>query len=777
MTNLLIKHKYITSILLAALVICCVGLAGGKVFADTYYPPEWAGDPYFVPTYLSNGAPGSLNNCPGVPHTWTGLWAAPYYLTPSYGQTEDDILLEGATYVCPGVSYSVNDNVKIDSMATAYDPYNAFSFGAKRTMNFGNVARGTFSGVDSLTYKVDLTALPASGCYYPVVDFNVSDNPGGGGKSTGTGSGTLTICVDIPAPNLSCDLLENSVGSNLDGSTINQGTTVTLDYPFTNFGNAPATVWNAGLASNYVIWDQITYPGGGVGAPYPINATPNYVPGGASLNAYQTFTFTQAGTYSFHWYTTNDWSPGTGGNGSCTTTINVVPPPPDFVCQGGTNDGLTSYPGIVVAGQSFYVTMPANNIQPYSVATFQSNAISAYSVKDPSGTQMAGGPGNPSPNPEYGVGTVTLTSSTITNPVPGTWTVSWLVTAAGGTASCSATVNVFTVSDPYIAAWGGDVIAGSEFNNGTGPGACPSSTDNPPDPAGYYPSQNAGIIGLGGTTNAAAEAYAAIEGFDSNYNSPGGSFTAMTFANVTNIYGNIGDFGYAPCAPSYDLPSSAPALSPTVTWPGPGSGPTVEYWSGGGTLNTTPETIWPGEQLTIYVNSGTNVNIDANISYDNTAYTKASDIPSFTLVALGGNINVSSATTELDGTYVAKPIISLANNYVNFGGTIRDCTQPDGTAYPSPLPSGAYTNYDPACFSQLYVRGSFVARQIAFDRIYDPTTTNGGLPANYNGSDTPTATAAAEVFEYGPAQWISTPATSSINDNYYDSITSLPPIL
>ena len=801
-TELTAKHQYITLMLVTILSLVFIGLRIDKVFADSYLQLDprtgVPDDPVDnVENTIGNRCAQPLSATNG-PHTYHPIWAGPYYLTPSYAAYSSgawqDISIYGSSYICPGVAYGGDYNIKFKNLHT--DPTYGVGwadFTGTREIDFTNGAvKGVnynWSDVESIgDYRIHFAGQ--NGCYNDQIDYTVDDTAGGPHNS---GSYVVYICIIAPTPNLQCDNLENSVGTDLDGATINQGTTVTLDMPFTNFGNAPVTMWYAN-GWTYVIWLNVTYPNGGSGGANPIFPSPGptslsaYGGGSDSLNAYQSFTFSQAGTYTFNWFTTNKYNPA-GGNGNCSTTITVVPPPPNFQCQGASNDGLISNPSVVVAGQSFYVTMPSNNTQPYSVATFSplagANSIEGYSIVNPNGVIVQGPTAGPiSPNPEYGVGTVTInTSSTpIVNPMPGTWKINWLVSAAGGLASCSATVQVYTVSDPYTAAWGGDVIAGSEFNNGSGPGACPSSTNTPTDPAGYYPSQNAGIIGLGGTTNAAAEAYATISGFDSNYNSPGGSFTAMTFANISNAFGHIGDFGYAPCAPSYALPASAPALNPTITWPGPGSGTTVEYWTGG-TLNTTPETIWPGEQLTIYVVSGASANIDANISYSNAAYTSASDVPSFTLVALGGNINVASSTTEVDGTYVAKPVVSGATanfggNYVS-GGTIYDCTQADGTAYPSPLPppSTAYTNYDPACFSQLYIRGSFVARQIAFDRIYDPGTANGGLSASPSGTDTPTNTAAAEDFEYGPAQWIATPANSSINDNYYDSITSLPPIL
>ena len=326
-----------------------------------------------------------------------------------------------------------------------------------------------------------------------------------------------------------------------------------------------------------------------------------------------------------------------------------------------------------------------------------------------------------------------------------------------------------TCQTPTARVYGGDVVAGSEFGS---QGNCPASTS----PA---VSANAGIISWNNTgangagTQIAAQAMSQIFGFATNYNSGGGgNYAALSFANsnpaiTSPAAGEFGgNFGYAPCAPKYQPPATG-----TVSWPGsftaaPGS---YSYTWLGGIINAG--TIPAGVNITLYVNGS--VEIAGNITYGTTGWTNPSQIPSFRLVVTGGDINVDSSVTQLDGQYVAQPTVNLPNPPT--GGSIYTCSQ---SGAPHPVDGNYYTD----CSSQLVINGSFVARQVKLMRACNTmSNSNTGQTSVATGnlancSGTPGNTTAAEVFNYSPEVWLAQPPGATAS-SLFDSIINLPPIL
>ncbi|HEY9713272.1 MAG TPA: hypothetical protein V6C72_07370, partial [Chroococcales cyanobacterium] len=291
---------------------------------------------------------------------------------------------------------------------------------------------------------------------------------------------------------------------------------------------------------------------------------------------------------------------------------------------------------------------------------------------------------------------------------------------------------------PYLRVFGGDVDTG--VGVGTAPSACTINTNS-----SIY-AWNQGSAGgyAGSGTQFGAEAYAIITGtatsgtgFASALGNTRSSGSAsppagLTLANTTGTFG--GGFGSAPSCADYTQ-----GLTPTMP--------------GGGAVGST--TLSLGQHVIQYATG--NVYIDGNIIYTSTGWTDASKIPTYKLVVLGGNIYIDKSVTELDGLYVAEP------DSAGQGGEIFTCASGHAS-----IPAGQLFS---SCNQQLKIYGSFVAKQVHFQR----TMGNNGSDYQSTTTEVPSNSHAAEVFVYSPEMWMAQPP-SPLN-KHYDAITSLPPIL
>jgi hypothetical protein len=169
-------------------------------------------------------------------------------------------------------------------------------------------------------------------------------------------------------------------------------------------------------------------------------------------------------------------------------------------------------------------------------------------------------------------------------------------------------------------------------------------------------------------------------------------------------------------------------------------------------------TITNGQQITLYVNG--NLSITGNITYYTQDWKSITDIPNLKLI-VSGNIYISPDVTQLDGTYIAK-------------GSIYDCSYVEKDFTNSVYKSTANANpgYYPnsitgaqACYNNhLIVNGSFIANSVYLQRT-------GGDYANGNGTIAPSP---AEVFNYGPEDWL---APSQASTGQLEAIKDLPPVL
>jgi hypothetical protein len=136
------------------------------------------------------------------------------------------------------------------------------------------------------------------------------------------------------------------------------------------------------------------------------------------------------------------------------------------------------------------------------------------------------------------------------------------------------------------------------------------------------------------------------------------------------------------------------------------------------------------------------------------------NVPLFELI-VQGNIYIKSTVTNIAGTFIAQP------NGVA-GGGIYTCTT---SSAPLALSGSVYNT---CAANQLTINGQFIASQVYLMRMKNSLNNSSTNEAN-------TASSAAEVFKYTPANWISQPPTGSNNNTGsvggYDAISSLPPVL
>ncbi len=311
-------------------------------------------------------------------------------------------------------------------------------------------------------------------------------------------------------------------------------------------------------------------------------------------------------------------------------------------------------------------------------------------------------------------------------------------------------------NDPTFKALGAGVVAGDCNNNG-----------------GELASWNndSGTNPYGSGSQLSALALLNITGFASAQNTANTSPTDLSFANngtgvnvAADAYspGQGGNFGDAPCLPTFTPPASGDTTIVTQATAG------ADY-----TIPNPPTSdLVVGDNKSIFVSGGTNVYIARDIRLQ--PGWNASNVPSFVLQVTGGNIYIAAGVQELDGLYIAEP--DAAGN----GGQIYDCA-----SGPS-QPVAASSMYGPApggCSTRLLVYGSFAAKQINLMRTYGSLRNESTGSCSNAGGSAPLpsglTTCAAEVFQFSPEMYLSNPAVvpSGGGGTKFDSITSLPPVL
>lgn len=319
-------------------------------------------------------------------------------------------------------------------------------------------------------------------------------------------------------------------------------------------------------------------------------------------------------------------------------------------------------------------------------------------------------------------------------------------TMAGNTRGTEICVTV--ASKPYLKVYGGDVSVGGGLE--TAPDTCTNNAEAAVVSWNKLPA--GGFAGAG--AQYAVQAVKGITEFASAQGNSGGAPvpTGLSFANTwTNVPANNygGYYGGVKCITNYYGQKPASGVQPFASLAsGTGTYESIGNTTfSGGTLN-------PGDRWTIYVDG--DLFIAGDIRFGGSW--QPNDMP-FLKVVVRGNIYISGpGVTQLDGVYIAQP------NGAGVGGTIYTCAT--GFAPPN-LANGAFYN---SCTNKLTVNGAFIARSVEFGR------TRGSLrqstPAEASGSNN-----IAEVFNYGPAFWIVQPPGSNGQEDKYDSITSLPPVL
>lgn len=307
---------------------------------------------------------------------------------------------------------------------------------------------------------------------------------------------------------------------------------------------------------------------------------------------------------------------------------------------------------------------------------------------------------------------------------------------------------------PYFQVYGGDTIVGV-YQTGGG-GTCSTVSDagiaawnrfGKPESDEYGPGENIGS-GVEMATFALDKVYHFGSSLGSNNNPRYRTFTNFatnSYVNTTNgLFG--GSFGSLPGGCDFVGSNDGTTVTSHT-----GNVSTV---SGSGTETILPTTVATGTHRTIVVTG--NVFIDHNITYASSgSWATPTDIPSFKLVVVGGNIYISPAVSRLDGAYLAQP------NTSGTGGNIYTC------GYSSYVRVGAGSRFS-YCNRPLTVYGAFVGKRVFLDR------SNGTLKQASSG-ETYSSNNAAETFVYSPEMWI--PTTASTGAARVTTINGLPPRL
>ncbi|MEI7838565.1 MAG: hypothetical protein WCI37_02145, partial [bacterium] len=433
-------------------------------------------------------------------------------------------------------------------------------------------------------------------------------------------------------------------------------------------------------------------------------------------------------------YNSNVTSPGTYGDISLNITY---PPCYSVVCYSPSASAVLGVSSSIFASVQFSPingagSPPPSNIGGAVITSMTIGQTGSFPATIASSTPTSTGTG----------------SASFSFTIPGTWSpgsfsISFSYSGAG-VISCTGSGTV--TSQPYFSVNGGDVVAGSNLNTLNNCSALNTGAN----------AKNAGILGfntgsltlpLGAGTTLAAQALGQISGFNTNTaittSTTPYPLDALAFANYTNLgtptqSTKLGGFGDAPCSPVISAPTTISTASTISATPSSSTTYNVPLLK----INFS-STV--GNKTTIYVNG--DVYIKNNINFG--TFTLLDQIPSLNIVANSGNIYIDPSVTSLEGTYMA------IRGSSGTGGAIYDCST-DSLAGKYP-PTPAIGNNP--CYNNLTINGSFIAHDVYLQR----TTGNAASPTS----------GAAEQFNYGPEQWLSSPTSTSSS---IETIQSLPPV-
>jgi hypothetical protein len=362
------------------------------------------------------------------------------------------------------------------------------------------------------------------------------------------------------------------------------------------------------------------------------------------------------------------------------------------------------------------------------------------------------------------------------------------------------------VNEPYVKVYGNGVSAAGGVQSG---GACSGGSIT-----SWNADQNSvGNIGYGSGVQLSALATVAINGLASAQNTASfGSGSelgqGLSFANTVNNSGfggngpqdtprMGGNYGSTACMTPQVLPTT-----PTGTQGAnstfnpknpPGPGKNGNYILGDHATISTDGKLPANRQVAVYVNGDVYIKAgpgsNGGITYVTNGWNwspTGSNVPSFALVANGGNIYIDPNVTNLDGLYIAQKTFDSSG--AAHGGKIYDCSDsPDGNDF-SPMPNlaSAPHNIFNDCANQLVVHGDFVGDQVNLMRsggsLRDSLANRGETPSSGSRScsnASANAVCAAEVFDFSSELYLgqlqlSPPSNGAVQ---YDTFTSLPPVL
>ena len=402
-------------------------------------------------------------------------------------------------------------------------------------------------------------------------------------------------------------------------------------------------------------------------------------------------------------------------------TYELQAPPEVFTCG---SSSINPNPVFLNSNERFTVNVSASTLATATgtatvYVTYPDGSVHTQDIPSVSGTPLSGTSGAFSLS---SVGNYSYSWSFSPNPIPG-----YVIT--NNAVNCPGTT--FTVlSAPYLSVKGGDVVAGSNINVTS---SCSTTI------ASGILSWNNNTLGSG--TTMAAQALAAIYGFASDQGSSN-PHNYLSFANSnTPTNGIDGQFGDSPCTPTFATQTSFTTYTTPLTSVSPGMN------AYNVNIVISGLSIPLGQKSTIYVNG--NVSITSDIKYDTTSHWSISgstnSIPSLKIIATG-DIVIDPSVTQLDGVYETT-------------GDIYDCS-----THTSGANIGLYQNHtgpgNNLCYTNpLTVNGSFIANRIFFQRTGGNAYTSGSP--------------AAETFNYGPEDWLSSPDSST---GAFSSFQQLPPV-
>lgn len=458
--------------------------------------------------------------------------------------------------------------------------------------------------------------------------------------------------------------------------------------------------------------------------------------------------FTVPGNYTFPF--TSKWIrlyvqdilPNGSGNGytyiTHITTDSILPCPGSVSC----GPGSMTPTGNIDKYTPFNITVSVN--APGGVLPPPTNSLRLKVINDESGAIFYQSTVTPTYNAATGQLSHTFSnlggaSSGIQN---GQYSYSWYYANSGFpelNQNCGPR-SFWVANMPFLQVYGADVVAGGYAQEGM------TSCQIDPNAGAYSWNRNGNPDWSGAGGEIAVITMDFIQGFVSR----------LTLGNTNNNYSQLSfaNTAYADNSGNYGGKFGAV----------PGD---CGFVGNADKVGTDPGSIidamnMPKRTFVTYYVKGHDVFIDGDIKYNGgwvTNWQKATDVPSFKLVVVGGNIYVDNNVSELDGLYVAMPDSS------GNGGQIVTCAYGSGGSFRAfSQTSDMYDN----CSNKLTVWGTFAAKNVEFNRTYSTIGAAIANPTHDNNQ-------ASEVFIYAPEMWI--PNGSADKSFKYDSIVSLPPVL